>query len=125
RNAALLCSAPATAREFSARCTPRDLTLALRFPRKVEFPFRLDVALRFCGSVALRLARPALPWVANERWPRKPGPAAERDIPGLPICLPPQCAPPKRAPPPPGRAPPKRAPPKWPPPPPKRAPPPK
>ena len=28
RNAALLCSAPATAREFSARCTARDLTLA-------------------------------------------------------------------------------------------------
>ena len=49
------------------RCTARDLALALRFPRKASFRLRLSVALRFCGSVALRLARPGLPWAANER----------------------------------------------------------
>src|SRR5258705_5790128 len=107
-SALLFCNAPVMAREFSAFCTALDRRFVLRFWRfafwfgpEVAFRFVPSLVARFAFNVAARLARAAarlaarfvLPRTADERWPRKLGPAAKREAPDLPIPAPPRCAP--------------------------------
>src|ERR1700716_1799207 len=114
RKAALLCKAPATARELSARCTARDCRLALRLgPDTLLPPLLLNAVLPPPREIAPAVDRGAVTL-----------PLKCRPLPPLKCCTPPpsKC----RMPPPPKCAPPPRIPPpKWaPPPPPPRIPPP-